>query len=204
MKTEVWLIVMIYDYFTLYIAIVQTLDASFVYVFTTVTLFCNIILLHCMIFGDHVCNAVLAQVQATRRTSKYKSLRVAQQNCTIFFVYSLCYKTNHFISSCMHAWSFINNSVGIEECMAGQTAKNFCREKQICKTNQTLLEALRRTIYRQEIAKFSWWRIYSLLDLWLIQNCSKWWDTEAGQWLDLDMHGSICLALACVVLWTLE
>jgi len=149
-------------------------------------------------------HAVLAQVQATRRTSKYKSLRVAQQNSTIFSVYSLCYKTNHFISSCMNAWSFINNSVGIKECMAVQTVKNLCRKKQICKTNQTLLEALRRTIYRQEIAKFSRWRIYSLLDLWLIQNCSKWWDTEAGQWLDLDMHGSICLALASVVLWTLQ
>jgi len=32
---------------------------------------CNIISLHCMVFGDHVCNAVLTQ----ERTSKYKSLR---------------------------------------------------------------------------------------------------------------------------------
>jgi hypothetical protein len=42
--------------------------------------------------------------------------------------------------------------------------------------------------------------LFIAVDLSLIQNCSKWWwDSEAGQWLDLDMHGSICLALASVV-----
>lgn len=172
-------------------------DASFIYVLTTVILFHNIILLHGICWPCvHVCNTLLdkARLQGELRDT---NLSVWSSKTVPSFSFIILFVIRQIISSWV-GWSFIN-SVATKEWPSRQRKTSVEKKKQICKTNQTLLEALRRTIYRQEISKFSWWRIYSLMDLSLIQNSCKWWDSEAGQWLDLYMHGSICLALATVV-----